>query len=191
MAEEECECIVQVVSAFSDESLSTVPLPSSSTVLQVKGHVQAAHGVNVFRQRLLVSPAGREVEDHEVLATLPDLRLQLVRLEYADADAEVVARLLHASEGATHEVGRLLRQPLHPDCSQGRDPETPLILSSTNGHLEVVQLLCKVGADKDKVDGNGGTALTRASAGGRLEVVRMLCDAGPTRTRWMGVASQP
>ena len=75
--------MVQVVSAFSDEGLCWLQLPSSGTVLYVKRRVQAAaQSVGIFRQRLIISPAGREVKDDEVLATLPGpgLRLQLVRL---------------------------------------------------------------------------------------------------------------
>ena len=50
---------MQVVSAFSDENLCLLDLPSSSTVLDIKRHVQASHGISIFRQRLLVSQAGK------------------------------------------------------------------------------------------------------------------------------------
>ena len=86
MAALEGDCEVQVVSAFSDESLCSLNLPGSSTVLDVKRCVQATQGIGVFCQRLIISPAGPQVEDHEVLITLPGLRLQLVRLEYVDDD---------------------------------------------------------------------------------------------------------
>ena len=196
MAALECDCAVQVVSAFSDESLCSLKLPGSGTVLDVKRHVQATLGINVFRQRLIISPAGPEVEDDDVLAALPGpgLRLQLIRLEYADGDTDEVDDLLRAAEeGAAPEVKRLLRLPLQPDCSRGFDrdtpPEcwlecsqvekgsTPLMLASSNGHLEVVQLLCEAGADKDKVDHDDATALIWASGNGHLEVVRVLCQA--------------
>ena len=39
MAAEECGCVVQVVSAFSDESIYTLQLPSSGTVLDVKRRI--------------------------------------------------------------------------------------------------------------------------------------------------------
>ena len=54
--------MVQIVNAFSGESLCTLQLPRSSTVLEVKRRVQAAQGISVFQQRLVVSPAGPEVE---------------------------------------------------------------------------------------------------------------------------------
>jgi len=60
------DCVVEVVSAFSDELLCTAQLPRASTVLHVKRRVQATQGINVFRQRLITSPAGSQVEDHEV-----------------------------------------------------------------------------------------------------------------------------
>ena len=151
MAADGGDCVVQVVSAFSDENLCVLDLPSSSTVLDIKRHVQASHGISIFRQRLLVSPAGHQVEDHEVLAALPGLRLQLIRLEYADDDADGLRCLLRAAgEGKAPEVERLLRLPLRPDCSQDEDGATALIVASENGHLEVARLLCEAGADKDK-----------------------------------------
>ena len=90
MAALEGDCVVQVVSAFSNESLCSLKLPGSGKVLDVKRHVQATLGINVFRQRLIISPAGPQVEDHEVLATLPGLLLQLVKLPYRDDDQDGV-----------------------------------------------------------------------------------------------------
>ena len=142
MAADGGDCVVQVVSAFSDENLCVLDLPSSSTVLDIKRHVQASHGISIFRQRLLVSPAGHQVEDHEVLAALPGLRLQLIRLEYADDDADGLWCLHRATgEGRAPEVERLLRLPLRPDCSQAEDGATALIAASEGGHLEVARLL--------------------------------------------------
>ena len=184
MAAEEGDCVVQIVSALTDESLCAPELPSSGTVLDVKRRVQAAWGVNVFRQRLLLWPAGPEVEDHQVLATLPGLRLQLVRLQCPDADADGIRHFLHAAgEGAAPEVERVLRLPLQPDCSQGPERHTPLILASDNGHPEVVRLLCEAGADKDKTGDRGATPLMRASDNGHLEVVRLLCEAGADKDK--------
>ena len=129
MAVDDGDCVVQVVSAFSAESLCSLKLPGSGTVLDVKRSLQATLGVNVFCQRLIVSPEGRQAEDrkarqaedHEVLATLPGLRLQLVRLEYADHSEDEVEHLLRAAgEGMAPEVEQLLRRPLQPDCTLKR-----------------------------------------------------------------------
>ena len=181
MAAEESDCMVQVVSAFSDEGLCILQLPRSCTVLDVKRRLQATLGVNVFRQRLIVSPEGPEAEDREVLAALPGLRLQLIKLEYADDDTEHVLRA--AEEGAASEVERLLRLPLRPDCGQAEDGATALMLASENGNLEVVRLLCEAGADKDKADKDGFTALILASSRGHLDVARLLCEAGADKDK--------
>ena len=118
MAAEEGDCVVHVVSAFSDESLCRLQLPGSSTVLDVKRCFQAAQGIGVFCQRLIISPVGPQVEDHQVLATLQGLLLQLVKLPYRDDDQDGVGNLLRAAEeGAAPEVERLLRWPLQPDCT--------------------------------------------------------------------------
>ena len=58
MAAEDGDCVVLVGTAFSDESLCTLKLPRSSTVRDVKQRVQASQRINVFRQRLIVSPGG-------------------------------------------------------------------------------------------------------------------------------------
>ena len=184
MAADGGDCVVQVVSAFSDENLCVLNLPSFSTVLDIKRHVQASHGISIFCQRLLVSPAGHQVEDHEVLAALPGLRLQLIRLEYADDDADGIGGLLHAAaEGKAPEVERLLRLPLRPDCSRGMKGATALILASHNGRLEVARLLCQAGADKDTAMQHGDTALILASENGHLEVARLLCEAGADKDK--------
>ena len=119
------------------------------------------------------------MEDHEVLTTFQGLRLQLVRLEYADDDGDGIDCLMHAAaEGVTPDVEWLLRLPLHPDCTRAGDGATALMCASGNGHLEVAQMLCEAGADKDKADLEGFTAFLQASRSGHLEVVRLLCEAG-------------
>ena len=146
--------------------------------------MQASHGINIFRQRLLVSPAGPQVEDHEVLADLPGTRLQLIRLEYVDDDADGLCCLLRAAgEGKAPEAERLLKLPLRPDCSQAEYGATALILASENGHLEVARLLCEAGADWDEARQDGATALILASENGNLEVARLLCQAGADKDK--------
>ena len=182
--EEHSDCVVQVVSAFSDEILCTLQLPRSGTVLDVKRRVQATQGINVFRQRFVISPDGPQAEDHEVLAALPGLRLRLVKLEYSDDDKDVLNEFLNATvEGAAPEVERLLRLPLRPDCSDGYG--TPLIFASVGGYLDIVRLLCGAGANKDKAaeNGTGTTPLMVASRAGHLEVARLLCEAGADKDK--------
>ena len=58
-----------------------------------------------------------------------------------------------------------------------------MINASYNGHLEVARLLCEAGADKEKADETGATALMTASVKGHLEVVRLLCKVGADKDK--------
>ena len=58
-----------------------------------------------------------------------------------------------------------------------------MMAASTRSHLEVVRLLCDAGADKDKADNSGCTALIWASTRGHLEVARLLCEAGADKDK--------
>ena len=55
---------------------------------------------------------------------------------------------------------------------------SPLAHVSAKGHIELVRLLLKAGAAKDKVDNAGATPLWLASAVGHAKVVRLLLEAG-------------
>ena len=57
---------------------------------------------------------------------------------------------------------------------------TPLILSSGNGHADVVTVLVKEGADVNVKNGLGATALHWACTYGNIKVVRILIDDTPT-----------
>ena len=117
------------------------------------------------------------------MASLPGLGLQFVKLNDAD-DKEQTGRLIHAADaGGAPEVEQLLRLQLDPDCTRAEDDATPLELASRGGHLEVVRLLCEAGADRDKVNLAGRTALMWASHNGRLEVARMLFEAGADKDK--------
>ena len=97
-----------------------------------------------------------------------------------------MGKLLRAAgEGVVHEVERLLRLPLRPDCREAEDmsESTALMIASEGGHPEVARLLCEAGADKDKADMEGATALMRASRYGHLEVARLLCEAGANKDK--------
>ena len=192
--------LVDVRSALSGESLSSFRLPSSSRVLHVKRRVRAAHEIGVLRQRLLW-PAGRQLEDGELLAALgagrrkegPEaLAVLLVRLEYVDADAGLGGQLLDAARrGEARALRRLLGVPLRPDYSVetqaqlSGDPAgaTPLIVASAGGHLEAVRLLLEAGADKDKASQDGGTPLLHAARDGHLEVAQLLLRAGADKDK--------
>eukprot|EP00972_Heterocapsa_arctica_P104263 15367017-Heterocapsa_arctica.AAC.1 len=113
------ECVVNVVSALSGQSLYSFRFPSSLSVLQVKQRLQADHRLNVFCQRLLLGQAGQPLDDHEVLANLVrppcgaadaaegPLTLTLVRLAYVDDDPDARRQLLFAAhDGAADDLER-------------------------------------------------------------------------------------
>ncbi|EAX87669.1 sex-determining protein, putative [Trichomonas vaginalis G3] len=56
--------------------------------------------------------------------------------------------------------------------------ETPLFIASQKGHLEVVEYLISIGANKEAKNKDGYTPLICASENGRLEVVKYLISAG-------------
>jgi ankyrin repeat protein len=56
--------------------------------------------------------------------------------------------------------------------------DTPLIVSSRNGHAEIVQLLISKGADVKATNNARSTALSAASEGGHAKVVKLLLAAG-------------
>merc|ERR1712232_1384362 len=53
-----------------------------------------------------------------------------------------------------------------------------LMIAASAGRLEVVRALIRAGADLERVNNKGGTALGRAVGDNMLEVVQLLLDAG-------------
>ena len=121
-------------------------------------------------------------EDHtelpaDAIARASDV--QLVVLDFVpDEDWEVQA-LFHACKGGElHEVEKLLRKPLHPDMKT-QYSRTALQLAAEAGHMGIVRLLLKAGADADVADNSWSTtALHLAAENGHLDVVRRLVGAG-------------
>jgi hypothetical protein len=61
--------------------------------------------------------------------------------------------------------------------------ETPLMSASTNGYIDTVQLLATRGADLNRTDSQGHTALHYAAERGHHTVVKFLLDAGADPSR--------
>eukprot|EP00747_Dinoflagellata_sp_TGD_P083693 gnl/TRDRNA2_/TRDRNA2_162217_c0_seq2.p2 gnl/TRDRNA2_/TRDRNA2_162217_c0~~gnl/TRDRNA2_/TRDRNA2_162217_c0_seq2.p2 ORF type:complete len:129 (-),score=27.02 gnl/TRDRNA2_/TRDRNA2_162217_c0_seq2:146-532(-) len=62
-----------------------------------------------------------------------------------------------------------LHQPMY-------DGQMPLHIASQHGHVEMVRLLCEVGASKDHRMHDGRTASQLASQRGFFEIVQLLCS---------------
>ena len=130
MAADACDCLVNVVGAVSGETLSSFRLPRTSPILEVKRSVQAAHGIGVFRQRLLPA-SGAPLDDGAVLGALAapagegesePLTLALLTLAYVEPDVDLAGQLLQAAEhGMTDDLERLLRLPCGLTAVSGRE----------------------------------------------------------------------
>ena len=56
-------------------------------------------------------------------------------------------------------------------------------MATQDGHTEIVRLLLQEGADKDKANSNGATALLIASYKGHLDIVRFLLQEGADKDK--------
>ena len=185
----DAECVVDVVSALSGQSLCSLWLPGSRSVLGVKRRLQGDLGVGVFCQRLLLGQTGPPLQDREILASLaqaqreaagepPDtLALSLLRLAHVKTDLLANIQLLDAAgAGASADVERLLRLPLGPDCSE-EDSLPRLRLRRRGGGGEGGR------PGRFRHEAVVTTPLIRASLAGRQEVVQLLCEAGANKDR--------
>ena len=181
---DDAECTLEVVNALSGQSLCSLQLPGSRSVLEVKRRLRADLGVGIFCQRLLLGQAGRSLEDREVLASLAPrskadgepldaLVLSLLRLSHVKTDLVANRRLLRAARtGASADAELLLRLPLGPDCN-----EEELRLRRGGGR--------EGGRRRPRFRSEtvGTTPLILASYAGHQEVVRLLCEAGANKDR--------
>ncbi len=97
-------------------------------------------------------------------------------------------RLMQAAmNGKAVMVGKLLGNGVHPDAveqrEEGEKPATPLMVATQEGHLEVMRILIRAGADVDYADAFG-TPLKRAlnptfmDAEKQPAVIRLLIESG-------------
>ena len=79
---------------------------------------------------------------------------------------------------------RLLEAKADVNAADSANREaTPLLLACHEGHLAVTKLLLAAGADVDKADGNGSTALHQACGYGHLNMAKLLLEHGADKTK--------
>ena len=91
-----------------------------------------------------------------------------------------------AAAGFADQVAALLQagaSVLARDRAWQKDGPTALMLSARGGHVEVVKMLMRSGADPMECDCRGWSALRFAANAGHAAVVRLLLDAGATDSR--------
>jgi Ankyrin repeats (3 copies) len=86
--------------------------------------------------------------------------------------------IVAASRGDVATVNALLARGVDPNQADERTGLTPLTQSSLYGHVEVVRLLLRAGADLNRASKDGLTALTQACVKGQIEVLDFLLSKG-------------
>src|SRR2546423_3924939 len=81
-----------------------------------------------------------------------------------------------ARQGRYQEVGACLAEGADPNARHVRRGETPLMLAAHEGHVEVIWLLLKAGADANLTSTKGETALHSAASRGFIEIVGILLE---------------
>ncbi|XP_078321426.1 uncharacterized protein LOC111113908 [Crassostrea virginica] len=81
------------------------------------------------------------------------------------------------------EVVKLLLKHCDTECINGSNhtyfyEDTPLVVASRLGHIDIVDLLIKGGADCNEGDIDGNTPLCEASGAGHVDIVDMLIKGG-------------
>ena len=149
------------------------PIRQRIRALDLKRYLQGCCGQPRFRQRLLLSD-GTILPDDAVLDGPVDL--QLILLPLSPSSQEEAAQLCDAAlRNDIHTLERLLAKPQDPNLDDHR--ETPLVFACLSGSMQSVRLLLEAGADTERINADGATALFMASQKGRPEIVRVLLEA--------------
>jgi len=91
--------------------------------------------------------------------------------------AEMKKRIFKAAESGNLSIFEQFVGRVDVD-SRNDANDTPLIIASRNGHVQVVKMLLSAGADPDASNHSRATALSNASENGHLDVIKLLLDAG-------------
>eukprot|EP00439_Symbiodinium_sp_Y106_P057360 s1757_g8.t1 len=161
---------------LSGEELTSIPCREVSDVGALKCRLHQLHGLPAFRD-------GNMLDDAVELDSAMDLQVLTMPPQFSDATEAQLERLYDAAkDGLVEEVEDLLQERLHPDAASDKwnwhGPCTPLMLASSGGRLQVVQLLQKAGAQVELDDSSRFTALMHAAYNGHAQVVQLLLESG-------------
>ena len=166
----------EALATFSAEEVE------GKTVKSLKTLVGKQIGVTRFCQKWLAEDQSELHDD----VFLPCSDVQLVVLNFVQADAREVEKLVRASYmNRLDQVDELLRKPMNPNvlARRNRRAASALHFAALNGHTEVAKLLLEAGADKDAANNLGITALHSAAESGHIEVVKLLLAAGADKDK--------
>ena len=161
----------------SGNQVAAIPLEvmwQMNDVRALKKRLQGLCGLPSFRQQLLHD--GAVLDDETKLARLElPVDLQLVLLSFGSGSLKQRNDFSFAvARGRTSEVQRMLQIPQDPNLAD-EVGETPLLVATKHGHVEVALLLLEAGADVNLPNRRGWTALTplicRGARGFRAFVV--------------------
>jgi len=196
-------CGVNVVNALSGRCMSTLCLPSSAEVRDVKRALESSQSISVLCQRLILGSTCSLLNDSDTLGSLVldkdsnqlmesivQLTVEFVRIPYSD-DVYAGRRLMDAArEGPAEVLEQLLRKPTWPNYTDALD-RTSLHIAASAGRHEAVRALCEAGAQKDMAMRGGATALFLAARHGHADVVRELCEAGANKDKANDAGATP
>lgn len=162
--------------------LCVVQVQASSSLREVKEHIQAQTGIPAVVQTLLHGT--RELCTDRDLARLPGgmavpLTLMACVRDQGPAGDQLRAAAKH---GDTATVRALLSAGAEAD-GQNLIAETPLHLATRGGHAAVAAALLAAGAAVDEPQHRGSTALHYAASAGHCELIQALLVRGAALDR--------
>ena len=175
-------CVIRVLSALTGELILEALVDEADLVStpnfrdDLRRYIQAKTGISSFRQQLLLED--KIIPDACSWESLG--RPQEIRVTFQQTTEDFGDELLVAAEmGYTKRVQEILESFQNPDCvSPDEAKESAVFKACKRGHLEVLELLLRAGADLTHPASDGKTPLLIAAEHGQLALVRRLVEAG-------------
>ena len=198
------------------EMLSEQP----ARAVDLKRHLRPLCGQPRFRQRLLL-PDGQMLWDDYILHGPTDIQLillpfaecsleQVRQLHENARDNNVKAMECLLQQPLNPDLQMRARPALHVACEYGcveaahllleanADKEkgnqlgdTPILVASLKGHLQMVRILLQSKANTETANQIGDTPILAASFMGHLEIVRMLLEANADKEKTNRIGNTP